>query len=199
MTRSELRLNPRRVPQQARSTETRAILLEAAGRVLGRVGENVTTRMIAEVAGVSIGSLYQYFPTKEAILCAWEDDRVTRAFVDIERSCASEGALDEDALTDVLARVLRVVRETKIARLAMHDESRDHADLSSRIASFLESRLGATPPQTTRVRIAVAAMIGASSEDPATDDEHHALDDLARVLARLVGRGEVRYAESRSA
>ena len=66
-TRSEIHLKPRRVPQQARSTETRAILLEAAGRVLGRTGVNVTTRMIAEVAGVSIGSLYQYFPTKEAI------------------------------------------------------------------------------------------------------------------------------------
>src|SRR5258706_449835 len=61
-------LNPRSLPQQIRSGETVRAILEAAARVLEKVplGESSTNR-IAKVAGVSIGTLYQYFPNKEAL------------------------------------------------------------------------------------------------------------------------------------
>ncbi|SDY96290.1 TetR/AcrR family transcriptional regulator [Citreimonas salinaria] len=64
-----LPLNPRKVPRQARSRATCDAILAAAARILERQGdEALNTNRVAEVAGVSIGSLYQYYPTKEAIL-----------------------------------------------------------------------------------------------------------------------------------
>lgn len=65
------RLNVRREPQQRRARQTVDAVLEAAVRVLKRGGsEALTTNRIAEAAGVSIGSLYQYFLDKGAIFAA---------------------------------------------------------------------------------------------------------------------------------
>jgi AcrR family transcriptional regulator len=60
---------PRKLPVQARSTQLVADILEAAIRVLRRDGaQRFTTIRVAEEAGVSVGSLYQYFPNKQAII-----------------------------------------------------------------------------------------------------------------------------------
>jgi len=62
-------LNPRKTPLQARAVETRGRILDAAARVFSRHGYAAgTTNRIAAEAGLSIGSLYQYFPNKDAIL-----------------------------------------------------------------------------------------------------------------------------------
>lgn len=76
------RLKPRKLPHQARSRETVEAILDAAARVLARdslVGFN--TNRVAQVAGVSIGSLYQYFPGKDA-LCAALIERAHRGLKD---------------------------------------------------------------------------------------------------------------------
>lgn len=68
MSRSS-KISPRKQPQQARSEELVAVILQAATQVLAREGvQRFTTARVAERAGVSIGSLYQYFPNKAAIL-----------------------------------------------------------------------------------------------------------------------------------
>ena len=62
---------PRKTPVQARSSATVDAILEAAARILETEGlEGYTTNAIAARAGVSIGSLYQYFPNKDAITAA---------------------------------------------------------------------------------------------------------------------------------
>lgn len=59
----------RKLPQQARSTELVAAVLEAATQVLAKDGASrFTTARVAERAGVSVGSIYQYFPNKASIL-----------------------------------------------------------------------------------------------------------------------------------
>lgn len=62
-------ISARKRPRQARSERLVADILEAATRVLAREGAHrFTTARVAEAAGVSVGSLYQYFPNKESIL-----------------------------------------------------------------------------------------------------------------------------------
>lgn len=67
----------RRQPHQRRARETVEAVLDAVVRVLKKHGvEGVTTNRIAEAAGVSIGSVYQYFPDKRAIFTALHDRHV---------------------------------------------------------------------------------------------------------------------------
>jgi AcrR family transcriptional regulator len=68
-------LSPRKRPQQARSTQLVADILEAAIRVLIAEGaRRFTMARVAEKAGVSVGSVYQYFPNKQAILFRLQTD-----------------------------------------------------------------------------------------------------------------------------
>ena len=62
-------ISPRKQPRQTRSARLVADIMEAAARVLVRYGaHHFTTARVAETAGISVGSLYQYFPNKESIL-----------------------------------------------------------------------------------------------------------------------------------
>jgi AcrR family transcriptional regulator len=69
MPSADRRLQPRRKPRQVRAELTRERILTAAAHVFGEFGYAAgTTNRIAERARISIGSLYQYFPNKDAIL-----------------------------------------------------------------------------------------------------------------------------------
>ncbi|WP_454277896.1 TetR/AcrR family transcriptional regulator [Sphingomonas sanguinis] len=74
-------MNPRKTARQGRSAATVDAIVEAAARILEAAGPSgYTTNAIAQRAGVSVGSLYQYFPNKDAItralICgsAWKRD-----------------------------------------------------------------------------------------------------------------------------
>jgi AcrR family transcriptional regulator len=68
-------ISSRKQPQQARSAELVATILEAAIQVLTKEGaQRFTTARVAEKAGASVGSLYQYFPNKAAILFRLQSD-----------------------------------------------------------------------------------------------------------------------------
>jgi AcrR family transcriptional regulator len=74
------RLEPRKKPRQTRSRETVDVILAAAARVFAASGyAATTTNHIARRAGVSIGSLYEYFPSKDAILVALTERHVDEA------------------------------------------------------------------------------------------------------------------------
>jgi AcrR family transcriptional regulator len=73
--RPSSRISSRKQPKQARSAGLVATILEAAVQVLAKEGASrFTTARVAEKAGVSIGSLYQYFPNKTAILFRLQSD-----------------------------------------------------------------------------------------------------------------------------
>jgi AcrR family transcriptional regulator len=79
----KLHTNPRKEASQERSRATVDALLEATARVLIKEGyDRASTNRIAEVAGVSIGSLYQYFPSKEALVAA-VIDRHTQSIAEV--------------------------------------------------------------------------------------------------------------------
>jgi len=94
----------RRRPSQKRSEDTVDIILEATAQVLKDVGpQNASTNRIAERAGVSVGTIYQYFPNKEALFVAVSRRLVSRletallahlpAFAAEEPTAAIEGFL----------------------------------------------------------------------------------------------------------
>src|SRR6516165_11432916 len=65
------RTTPRKKPRQERSQVTVEAILDATARVLCTIGyDRASTNRIALAAGVSVGSLYQYFPSKEALVAA---------------------------------------------------------------------------------------------------------------------------------
>ncbi|MCX4246208.1 TetR/AcrR family transcriptional regulator [Paraliomyxa miuraensis] len=70
---------PRKRPRQARSRALVEAVLDATEQVIAQEGlAQATTTRIAEVAGVSVGSLYQYFPSRRALLAAVIERRVER-------------------------------------------------------------------------------------------------------------------------
>ncbi|MBV8137081.1 MAG: TetR family transcriptional regulator [Deltaproteobacteria bacterium] len=94
----KLETSPRKSASQERSRLTVDALLEATARVLIKEGyDRASTNRIAEVAGVSIGSLYQYFPSKEALVAAV-----------IDRHMQEVSQVTRNALVKVLARPIEV-------------------------------------------------------------------------------------------
>lgn len=95
----------RREPKQSRALQTVEAVFIAVPRVLAKHGANaLTTNRIAETAGVSIGSLYQYFPDKRAIFAGLYDRHTAEVRQLIERTVAEHTALKP--FTEALVRGL---------------------------------------------------------------------------------------------
>jgi AcrR family transcriptional regulator len=108
------RLQPRKDPVQQRAHDTRARILDAAARIFAEHGYAAgTTNRIAAAADLSIGSLYQYFPNKDAILV-----ELVRAH--IADSTTQLSALLDAGLPDGIEHRLRAAVELTIA-LHAHD------------------------------------------------------------------------------
>ena len=81
----------RRIPRQARAGETVSLILEATAQILEAGGlPAFTTNAVAERAGVSIGTLYQYFADKNAILLALARQQMTIGLASIGRALQGE-------------------------------------------------------------------------------------------------------------
>ena len=95
---------PRKIPVQRRAVATCAAIVEAAARILEDQGaEALNTNLVAERAGVSIGTLYQYYPDKQAILVALI--RRERAALLAELRAIPDNA--SDALGEMIAASIR--------------------------------------------------------------------------------------------
>ncbi len=148
-------ITPRKTPRQARAEATVEAIIEAAARILEREGlEAFNTNAIARQAGVSVGSLYQYFPGKDAVMAALirrESQAFARALEAALRTARSkslagavftiaETAVAHQAARPRLARLLDLEEE----RLGLQAEARGRdRRVSDILAAFLvERRLG---------------------------------------------------------
>src|SRR5579859_3409528 len=109
----------RKQPQQARAQQTVRAILEATIQILENEGlDAATTTRIAEVAGVSIGSLYQYFSHRDAILNALQEREFERTLALIEMVLADRN-LDIDP-TETVRAVLLGLAELYNGRTGLH-------------------------------------------------------------------------------
>jgi len=108
----QVRTTPRKRPRQQRSKDTVDSILEATARVLKHDGfDGLTTNAVAAKAGVSIGSLYQYFPNKEALVATLVA-RHNREMLQLLRD-----ALEKVASRDLATTMRELVRATVDAHL----------------------------------------------------------------------------------
>jgi AcrR family transcriptional regulator len=105
---------PRKQPTQDRSKHTVAAILEATIRILDEAGSaGLTTTRVAEVAGVSVGTLYQYFPNRDALLNALLADHLEAAISAVEAECVACAGVP---LADAAPRVVRAFLAAKATR-----------------------------------------------------------------------------------
>jgi AcrR family transcriptional regulator len=113
-----LAFEPRKTPVQARSTVTVEAISEATIQVLLSHGaERLTTTRVAERAGVSVGTLYQYYPNKQSLLFAVLEHHLNRVAARVEAAC-------ESACHMPLAEMIRHMVE------AFVDAKMERADIS---------------------------------------------------------------------
>lgn len=109
----EKRLNPRKEPNQDRAKETVETIVGATAHILEKEGfEKISTNRIAEKAGVSIGSLYQYFPTKDAIF-SFMMERYVRSQTEMVDKILLERKQSRD-LKETVRIIISAIMESKI-------------------------------------------------------------------------------------
>ncbi|GAB2592083.1 TetR family transcriptional regulator [Dyella jejuensis] len=120
--RQNPKISSRKQPKQARSTELVAFILEAAAQVLAEEGApRFTTARVAEKAGVSIGSLYQYFPNKAAILFRLQSDEWRQTSTLLHDILTDTGKRPPERLRLLVHAFIRSECEEAAMRVALND------------------------------------------------------------------------------
>jgi AcrR family transcriptional regulator len=154
-------LEPRKSPIQARSVASVDAILKATIQVLLRVGkERLTTTNVALRAGVSVGTLYQYFPNKKALLQAALKRHLTEVAEAVELVCLEQqGRTLRQMSTAVITAYLDAKMKVAKTSSAMYSVSSD-VD-GARIVQQI----------VTRFHTAIVEMLRTASDPLATDPQ----------------------------
>ncbi|MBK7071304.1 MAG: TetR/AcrR family transcriptional regulator [Myxococcales bacterium] len=196
-------LAPRKRPTQARAQRTYRAIVEAGARVLERHGyEALTTNRVAELAGVGIASLYEYFPNKHALTA-----EVVRHVLDgllAELGASTQlitGAPPEDAMRAWLgAMYAAVAKRRAVVRVIVQevpflwaipavDQARALLLALARSTRDLDARARRAPPLSDATVYLLATMTGAAVlEAVLRPPADHTPDELITALAEVILR-----------
>jgi AcrR family transcriptional regulator len=193
-------LQPRKSPVQARSTASVNAILEATIQVLLDVGkEQLTTTRVAHRAGVSVGTLYQYFPNKSALLQAALRNHLESVAEALEQVCQEERG---NPLPQMVTRIVNTFLEAKMkdlkTSLALYSVSSDVDGLriakeaGARVNKAILSMLATAPQPLGKDPQLVASMIqgamgGVSRrllESPSPEKQYHPLSEELVLMIR---------------
>ena len=166
---------PRKTPIQPRATVTVGAISEATIQVLLKQGVNrLTTTRVAERAGVSVGTLYQYYPNKQSLLFAALADHLDRVATAVEAACEQAR---HKPLSDMVRAVVEAFVDAKLERIdisaALYQIAADVGGpaLAKRVGQRSRKALAAlfetapdisAPPDTFVIEMMFAAMSGAT-------------------------------------
>jgi AcrR family transcriptional regulator len=188
-------LKPRKKPLQARSTVTVDAIVEATIRILQRDGwAACTTTRISTLAGVSVGSLYQYFPNRNAIAVEIVRQR-TRTYLDaVMAADLSAAASPEEAVDGAIAAFVVEKRKGLDVSLALRDalpevQGRQAIiEEARRFVPALQAKLAAAGAGTAdpmQLAVALAAVEGAVWEMMAQDEAAIGRPEAVAALSRV--------------
>lgn len=193
-------MNPRKLPKQARSREMVETILTATTRVLVREGyEGLTTNRVAQVAGVSVGSLYQYFPNRALLLATLMEhhlgemkavfDEKFRELADVELEDAMrtliEAAVEAHAVSPELHRAF-VEQVPQVGDPGMVREVESRIEEGLRV--YLESREEEIAPEDLRLasflvfKTVESAVHAAVLDRPDYLDNGRLIDELTALV-----------------
>jgi len=199
-------LAPRRRPRQARSRATTDAILTAAARVLAARGyARTTTNHVAAEAGVSIGSLYEYFPSKDALVVALLEAHIAEARTELEAAAAAVASRPEPSLEGMIGTYVAAMVRLHAREPGLHRVLFEEAPLPARVRRMLAAIEADTVTHTTamlrthpEVRVADAGLAAALVVRTVEALTHHhvilepspAVDDArwAREVTALVTR-----------
>lgn len=185
-----------RLPKRQRGHERVAILLEAAARVFLDKGYDAATMTeIAAAANSSIGSLYQFFPTKPLLGEALHIERLKHlnaALIGLEREITGKSAAEiGDAIFIRLGRYLEEFPEFPVLA-ARRDaprerKARSRAELRANIAALLKTATPSVEPDVdllAAVILELMRIVIAAASDPDGVGDPRLVDELRRMLRR---------------
>jgi AcrR family transcriptional regulator len=174
----QVKTTPRKRPRQERSKATVETILAATARVLVKKGfDGLTTNSVAEQAGVSIGSLYQYFPSKEALVAALIEQHVE------EMNAAILSELTRVAQLP-MAQAVRAVIELTIRAHSIEPEL--HRVLTEQVPRV--GRLARLAEADSICRRMVAGMLTARKDELAISDPDTAAFILVASIESITHR-----------
>ena len=199
-----LRTSARKSPRQDRARQTVDAILSATAHILISDGyDRASTNKIARRAGVSIGSLYQYFPSKEALVAALIDQHLSEAYTTLaERLPEVAEAPAEVAVRTVVAAMVRVHRhDPKLHRVLYEQVPRvgklkgmeELADkMAELLVPYLEARRHELAPKNLELaaflltRAVQAATHAVAFDSTGRFDEAEATEELSNLVLRYL-------------